>query len=451
MCATRTVQPVSLNQAALIAHLRSAFQRFTDRRTGKNCRYRIEDAAASAFSVFFMQCPSFLEFQRSMQECTGANNAQSLFGVHDIPSDNHIRALLDETPASTLDPVFDAVFEALLAAGVVDGYRALNATVLLALDGTRYFSSPTLHCPQCSSTRHANGRITYSHTVVTPVVVKPGEAQVIPLAPEFVAPQDGTDKQDCELAAAKRWLDTRGARYRAVGVTLLGDDLYCHEPFCRLARERGFHFLFVCKPESHPTVYEGLADLERIGQVQHRIVKRWTGSTHLTDTYRFARALPLRATDDALRVDWCELTSTAEDGRVLYRNAFATSHGVRADNVAEVIASARARWKIENENNNILKTKGYHFEHNYGHGKKHLASLLATLIIMAYLFHSVLHWADPQYRQLRERLCARQRFFNDLRTLSCYLKFDSWEALLAFMIQALDQPFTPHAQGKQSP
>ncbi len=451
MSFSRVAAPLKLNQTDLIAYLRSVFQTFADPRTGKNRCYRIEDAALSAFSVFFMQSPSFLDYQRSMQEATGGNNAQSLFGVHEIPSDNHLRTLLDETPASTLNPVFDAVFQALQGAGIVEDYRVLNGTLLLALDGTRYFSSQTLHCPQCSTTRHANGRTTYSHTVVTPVVVRPGESQVIPLAPEFVTPQDGAEKQDCELAAAKRWLDAWGARYSALGITLLGDDLYCHEPFCQRARDQGFHFLFVCKPDSHATLYDGLADLERQGQVQTRVVRRWTGKTHITDTYRFAHALPLREADNALHVNWCELTSTTEDGKVLYRNSFATSHALHANNVAEIIAAGRARWKIENENNNVLKTKGYHFEHNYGHGKKHLASLLANLIILAYLMHTVLQWCDGQYRQLRERLPSRQRFFNDLRTLSYYLRFESWDAMLAFMIQALDQPFTPQAHGQQSP
>ena len=48
------------------------------------------------------------------------------------------------------------------------------------------------------------------------------------------------------------------------------------------------------------------------------------------------------------------------------------------------------RWKIENENNNTLKTKGYHLEHNFGHGKKHLAALLVTMSILAFLFHTVI-------------------------------------------------------------
>jgi hypothetical protein len=380
---------MKLSHSALITLLRTTFQGFADPRTGKNRQYRIEDAALSAFSAFFMQSPSFLDYQRRMQETTGHNNAQSLFGVHEIPTDNHIRTLLDHTPASTLNPVFDAIFDALQDAGIVEDYRTLNSTLLLALDGTRYFSSQTLHCPQCSTAHHANGKTTYSHTVVTPVVVKPGESQVIPLAPEFVTPQDGTQKQDCELAAAKRWLEAWGPRYSQLGMTLLGDDLYCHEPFCQLAREHGFDFLFVCKPDSHATLYRWLADLEGLGAVQTRVVRRWTGKMHITDTYRFAKTLPLREADEALQVNWCELTSTTEDGRVLYKNAFATSHDVSANTVVGVVVAGRARWKIENENNNILKTKGYHFEHNYGHGKKHLASLLAALIILAYLLYIV--------------------------------------------------------------
>lgn len=71
-----------------------------------------------------MQSPSLLDDPRQMQETTGHNNAQSLFGVHDIPTVNHIRALLDHPPASPLTPVFDALFDALQDAGIVEDYRA---------------------------------------------------------------------------------------------------------------------------------------------------------------------------------------------------------------------------------------------------------------------------------------------------------------------------------------
>ena len=75
-------------------------------------------------------------------------------------------------------------------------------------------------------------------------------------------------------------------------------------------------------------------------------------------------------------MNWCELTTTTLDGQGVYHTAFATSHAVEQVNVVEVIAAGRSRWKIENENNNTLKTKGYHFEHNDGHGQPSLSSLL---------------------------------------------------------------------------
>jgi len=79
-------------------------------------------------------------------------------------------------------------------------------------------------------------------------------------------------------------------------------------------------------------------------------------------------------------VNWCELTLTRQsDGKVHYQNAFITRHQLIALTVALVISAGRSRWKTENENHNVLKTKGYHLEHNLGHGQHHLASLLLTL------------------------------------------------------------------------
>jgi hypothetical protein len=89
---------------------------------------------------------------------------------------------------------------------------------------------------------------------------------------------------------------------------------------------------------------------------------------------------------------------------------------------------------VENENNNTLKTKGYHLTHNFGHGKQHLSSLLATFHLLAFVFHTVL--VDPSYQRVRQFL-PRKRFFNDLRALTCYLCFDRCEALMTFMIHKL--------------
>ncbi len=306
------------------------------------------------------------------------------------------------------------------------------------MDGTQYFSSKKLHCPNCSTRQHKDGSTTYFHSVVTPVIVAPGQDKVIALEPEFILPQDGHDKQDCETAAGKRWLDRYGARYSPLGATILGDDLYCHQPMCERILEADCHFLVTCKPESHPTLYEWLAGLEGCGGVGTLTRKRWSGKEYQLDTYRYAGQVPLREGADGLMVNWCELTTTGRGGKVLYHNAFVTDHPITSANVEACVAAGRARWKVENENNNTLKTKGYHLEHNYGHGQKHLAALMATFNILAFLFHTVLELVDGKYGLIRSKLPSRQTFFDDVRALTRYLYFASWDELLEFMMRGLE-------------
>ena len=136
-----------------------------------------------------------------------------------------------------------------------------------------------------------------------------------------------------------------------------------------------------------------------------------------------------------LSVNWCELTVTRKsDGQVLYRNSWVTNHHLTPQRVIDVAAAGRCRWKTENENHNVLKTKGYHLDHNFGHGKQQLSAFLLTLNLLAFLFHTVLHMADERYQQIRQIRGTRQGFFQDILALTNYLWFESWSALLDFML-----------------
>lgn len=424
--------PNLLTFRGLIKQVDTVFSEVVDSRRS-NRSYELRDAGLGAFAVFFLQCPSFLSFQKLMQANHHKSNAQNLFGMKKIPCDNQIRQLLDPIEPERFAVVFDRVLEALDSCGELDSRRRLNGQLLIAWDGVEYFHSTQIHCPNCS-TRTRLGQTHYSHQAITPVIVTPGESTVIALAPEFIVPQDGHRKQDCEIAAAKRWLERYGQRCRQLRVTVLGDDLFSRQPISEAVLEAGLHFIWVCKPSSHRTLYDWLAGLTP----NTLTVRRWTGRGYRYDTYRYLNELPLREGDDALLVNWCELITTDETGKTLYHNSFVTDHRITDDNVKAIVQAGRTRWKIENENNNTLKTKGYHFEHNYGHGHQHLASLLATLSLLALLFHTVLDRFDQQYRQLREHLSVRTTFFDDLRALTRYICFASWESMLEFMRQQLE-------------
>lgn len=433
----------------LIERCRTVFAGLPDPRSGDNCRYDMADIALSAFAVFFTQCPSFLSFQQNMEKAHGRNNARSLFGVERIPCDNHIRQTLDAVAASELFGLFDELHEAFAQTGLLETMRAVQNTRLIALDATWYFSSQaeTVHCENCSCLRHAEGQLTHYHSAITPVIVSPGHSQVVPLRPEFITPQDGQEKQDCEINAAKRWLAAHAGRYATGNDTLLGDDLYAHQPFCRQVLLHGFHFLFTCKPTSHAHLYGWVNALEP-GRDLQTLKQRVKGQSNRWEHhhYRWANHVPLTDRDDALKVNWCELTITDDQGKVRSRHGYITDWEIDADNVSGLVAAGRARWKIENENNNVLKNRGYHLEHNFGHGKKHLSSLLLTMNLLAFGLHTLLEVTDESYRLVRRAVGARRKFFQHVEALTAYVFFENWERLMDFMMRG--QEVGPYAVGK---
>lgn len=202
-----------LSLPRLLKRLEQALDEFPDGRTGKNTRYDLPNAGLGAFSVFFTQTASFLAHQRALKLAKGRSNAERLFGPRHLPSDNHIRNLLDPVSPVHLWPVYRHVFQALERQVVLKSYRSFAQQLLVAIDGTTYFASKKIHCSNCRQRVLNNGEPQYFHQVLTPVIVQPDNPQVLALEPEFIVPQDGHDKQDCELQAAKRWLEQHGDFY----------------------------------------------------------------------------------------------------------------------------------------------------------------------------------------------------------------------------------------------
>lgn len=423
----------------LMGFLRAGLAQIPEHRRGDNGHYAIGDAGAAAFSVFFMQEPSFLAYQENMQEQHGRNNARSLFGVAEIPSDGQIRNLLDPVDPATLVAPFWATYAALERSGVLQDYLGATGTQLISLDGTQYFASQKVHCANCRVTMR-DGRTDYAHQVLLAVVGAAERPHVVCLPPEFMLPQDGAEKQDCEQQAIKRWIAQHAGHFAPWSVSILTDDLHAHQPVCQLLLDHQMHFILTCKPDSHVTLYAELALLERVeGAVSTKTVRYWNGRHHEVWQYRWASQLPLRAGPDALMVNWCELrVANAETGAQLYHNAWTTDHALDATRVEAVVRDGRSRWKVENEGINVLKRRGYHFEHNYGHGDQHLSTVLLSLLLLAFLFHTALDLACQMYQAIRQKRRTRRQFFDDLRGLTTYLYWRSFQHLLSFMYRQLD-------------
>ena len=386
----------------------------------------MSDIGLAAFSVFFMQSPSFLAHQKALEELRGRSNANTLFGMTKIPSDNHIRQMLDGAPPDHFDALFAEIVRDLSASGGLVSLRRLDGRVLIALDGSEHFCSRKIQCPHCSTRKRSDGETEYFHSFVGATLVAPGHATVLPLPPEFVRPQDGAKKQDCEPNAARRWLSRVGRDYAWLKPIYLGDDLYGHQPMCADVLAAGGSFIFGCKPSSHKTLTEYLTgvDLDSFSETIG------VGSAKRIHRYRWMEDVPLRDGKDALKVNWLEIEISKPNGKVTYRNSFVTDLPITKQSAAEIAACGRARWKIENETFNVLKNNGYNLEHNFGHGKDTLASLLVALNLLAFAMHNACDLVEASWQEGRQKVGAKMRLFEHIRTVTTYFVFPSWGSLL---------------------
>jgi hypothetical protein len=412
--------------ASLLSELKAVCAAFPDPREGRSGNIAMADFALSAFAMFFMQCGSFLSFQRTLEKGQGRSNCQTLFGIEKIPSDNYIRDMLDEADPALLASCFQRTEQLLLEPAVRDAFGRLGGRTLIALDGTEYFCSQKIVCPHCQTRKRSNGKIESYHSMLAATVVAPGHSKVVPLAPEFIVNEDGAEKQDCERNAVKRWHEKHGARLKSLRPVYLGDDLFACQSVVERLAANGDDFIFTCKDTSHKALYDFIdgAELDR-----HEIKVR-KGKTHETHRYRFIDKVPLRDGKDAVLVNWIGFEILNAKGVVKYKTALVTSLPVAKSNVADVAACGRARWKIENESFNVLKNHGYQLEHNFGHGETYLAMTLAALNMLAFAWHTLLDLLEPPWRRAREAAERRTSFFAHLATLTRFVVFPAWSELL---------------------
>jgi hypothetical protein len=170
-----------------------------------------------------------------------------------------------------------------------------------------------------------------------------------------------------------------------------------------------------------------------------RAEQHWNGRFREVTQVRYLNDVRLRSGAAALAVNGCDLPLIqATTGEQLYDSSWLTHHRLTADNGVHVAPAGRGRWQSANENNNVLKPKGYHLEHHFGHGKPYLAAFLHSLNLLAFLFHTVLEWGDQQYAVWRRVLARRQTFFHDIQAFMRSMVLDHWDHLMAFMIRGLE-------------
>jgi hypothetical protein len=208
----------------------------------------------------------------------------------------------------------------------------------------------------CGHCRHVrkDGEAAYYHSAVAGAAARPGSARVIPVVHELIRNGDGEEKQDCGRNARKRRLGKHGKEHAWLSPTLLGDDLYASQPFCQAVLKEKLHCIFICKPDSHPWLYETVAN----SYSEEKRAERWDGHYHIINAWRRVNGVPLRDTKDAPMVNYiCFEMKRCETGEAVYKNSWITDKEVGEENVEQPTSCGRARRKIENGHNNVLKNR----------------------------------------------------------------------------------------------
>lgn len=422
-----------LSGDGLIGILQKGFAKIVDPQAENMVpKIPFSDILMSCFTLFSLKYPSLLSFDEDRK--AGADNLKSLYRIGMIPSDTQMRERLDTLEPDNLRSLFTDVHRAAQRGKAFEPFEYYEGYSLLSLDGTGYFSSDTIHCSNCLEKKHSkSGKISYSHQMLGAALVHPDLKEVIPFAPEPIIKQDGTTKNDCERNAAKRFFDKLRNEYPYKKFIIIEDGLSSNAPHIHELQKHDLRFILGAKPGDHTFLFEtfnAMTDTMSIG----------SGSKDRGEyQYRYVNNVPLNKSNNDMLVNVIEYTEIKK-GKVR-RFSWVTDIGITDENILILVRAGRARWKIENETFNTLKNQGYHFEHNFGHGKENLSSVMAFLMMLAFLVDQIQQISCNLFQAAWKNQKSKRSLWEKMRAYFITLKLTSMEELfraLTFGVKVRD-------------
>jgi hypothetical protein len=418
-----------LSADALHALLRAAFRKIPDHRHD-GTTIPLADALMSAFAMFSLKDPSLLAFDERRHE----RNLYNLYGIGQVPCDTQMREILDPLAPEHLRPVYGDAFRELQRGKALESLVFLKGCYLLLLDGTGYFSSQAIHCDGCLQKKNKQtGEVTYQHQFLGAVIAHPDHREVIPLAPEPIVQQDGSTKNDCERNAAKRLLAKIRKEHPRLKLIVVEDGLASNAPHIRELKRQHMHFILSAKPGDHEFLFDQVIAAFEDDRVTTISWKVGDNQAELS----FVNDVPLNEANPDLLVNFFHYVEYGPDGEPQKVFTFVTDLRITRSNARLLVRGGRARWKIENETFNTLKNQGYHYEHNYGHGKQHLSVVFAMLMMLAFLVDQTQQLCCPLFQAVWNKLGSKRALWDNLRSHFRHFTFQSMKHLYEVILHDL--------------
>lgn len=438
-----------LTQYSLFQSLENVIPSIPEHRSTNHTLHSIRDATFVIFSGFFLQAPSLKGHIDFLRKTKASKNKTSLFQIRTIPTDNQIRNIIDPVPTAHFELAQDDIIYKMQRSGVLKDFKktvqsgngkSIEMGHLIGLDGIEYFRSERIHCDCCCQAHHRNGVIDYFHRVLLAGFIHPTQGVFLPLTQEFIVKQDGSEKEDCERNAAKRWLEKFRAKHPHLPATILGDDAFCTQPYICDLRSKRCGFILSCQPGSHKWLYDWVDGLRKGGDLGIKEEKFREGKDWCLASYEYANGVPLRDTEDSINVNFVMVTiRNKASGEVVGIHSYVTDFLLTAKNCIELTMTGRRRWKSENEGNNTLTNNGYHLKHNFGHGRQNESSNFVVLNLIAFMIHVIMAYiAQEGYSTLEKAMDTLYACFERIRNTFALIACRSWEQLYEIALNGVD-------------
>jgi hypothetical protein len=377
------------------------------------------DVLMSGLAMFSLKFPSLLQFDSSRNERQAAHNLKHLYLVEHHPSDTYMRTRLDEISPADVRGVFRQIFTKAQRGKALERFKYLDDHYLLSIDGTGYFSSSKVHCDNCCQKNHRDGSVTYYHQMLGAAIVHPDEKIVLPLAPEAIMRGDGSKKNDCERNAAKRLLADVRRDHPHLKLIVIEDGLASNGPHIDELKRHDMRFILGAKPGDHEWLFDWVNNSDEVETYSYKGCKKQI-------TLRWLNNVPLSDSRSDLLVNFLECVEVSPGGKTT-RFSWITDLELTKKTIKPITKGGRARWKIENETFNTLKNQGYNFEHNFGHGNKNLSTVLAHLMLLAFLIDQIQQLSCKVFNAALDRAKSKTRLWHKMWAVFEHFFIDSWD------------------------
>ena len=388
----------------------------------ENIRYKDSistvDCLMSGLAVFMLKSPSLLDFDDKRKDPIICHNLKALYEVENTPCDTYLRERLDEVDHKSLRGAFSRVFTALQRSKILERYEYYNGRYLLSIDGTGHFYSDKIQCESCCVKNHRDGTKSYYHQTLGAVIVHPNQKEVIPLAPEPITKDDGATKNGCERNASKRLLRDVRREHPHLKLIVVEDGLSSNGPHIQLLRELDMRFILGAKPDDHKYLFEFV----KAAKCKELEEKTPDGKIH---RYRWIENIPLNDANYTCEINFLEYCEISKNGKEQHFT-WITDIPLIPSTVGIVMRGGRSRWKIENETFNTLKNHGYHYEHNFGHGHKHLHTVFSYLMFLAFLVDQIQQLCCEFFNRALMKMKKKKCLWEMMRNLFSTYLIESW-------------------------